>query len=151
MNCVMGHGLAIRCGTQFGLIHASSRFLEKQASPSEQHRAGDVNDPVAGLRTALGGRYDILRELGHGVHALVADFGIARALTVASGQTVTETGVAVGTPAYMSPEQATASGELDGRADIYALGCVLYEMLAGHPPFVGATAQEVLGRHALDP
>ena len=83
-------------------------------------------------------------------HAVVADFGIARALTVADGRTVTETGLAVGTPAYMSPEQGAGSGELDGRSDIYSLGCVLYEMLAGHPPFAGETAQEILTRHALD-
>ncbi|MBI4421883.1 MAG: hypothetical protein HY560_13750, partial [Gemmatimonadetes bacterium] len=70
---------------------------------------------------------------------------------MAGGQTVTEAGIAVGTPAYMSPEQGAGSGELDGRNDIYSLGCVLSEMLAGPPPFTGATAQEVLARHALDP
>ncbi len=82
--------------------------------------------------------------------AIVADFGIARALTAATGQ-VTEIGIAVGTPAYMSPEQGAASGELDARSDLYSLGCVVYEMLAGHPPFTGSTAQEVLARHSLDP
>jgi len=81
--------------------------------------------------------------------AVVADFGIARAITVAAGAAVTETGVAIGTPAYMSPEQTTA--EVDGRSDIYSLGCVLYEMLVGHAPYSGSTAQEVLARHALDP
>ena len=69
--------------------------------------------------------------------AVVADFGIARALDVAGGERLTETGFALGTPAYMSPEQAAGSTRLDGRADIYALGCVLYEMLAGQPPFTG--------------
>jgi TolB-like protein len=83
-------------------------------------------------------------------HALVADFGIARALDAAGGPRLTETGLALGTPAYMSPEQGMGTG-LDGRADIYALGCVLYEMLAGHPPFTGPTAQAVLARHAVDP
>jgi len=89
--------------------------------------------------------------LAPGGEAVLADFGIARALTVAGGQTVSETGVAVGTPAYMSPEQGSGGGEVDGRSDTYSLACVLYEMLAGHAPFSGATAQEVIARHALDP
>ena len=76
----------------------------------------------------------------HAGHAVVADFGIARALTEASGHTVTQTGIAVGTPAYMSPEQAAGSQTLDGRSDVYSLGCVLYEMLAGQPPFTGESA-----------
>ncbi len=84
-------------------------------------------------------------------HALVADFGIARALSSVSGPTLTDTGLAMGTPAYMSPEQAAASRTIDGRTDVYALGCVLYELLTGHPPFLGSTAQEVLARHTLDP
>ena len=68
-------------------------------------------------------------------HAVVADFGIARAITASAGDQLTETGLAVGTPDYMSPEQATGETGLDGRTDVYALGCVLYEMLAGDPPF----------------
>ncbi|HKY98763.1 MAG TPA: protein kinase [Gemmatimonadaceae bacterium] len=85
-------------------------------------------------------------------HALVLDFGIARAASEsADGERITLPGVAVGTPAYMSPEQATGGHTIDGRADIYALGCVLYEMLAGHPPFLGTTHREILGRHSLDP
>ncbi|MGE5669244.1 MAG: serine/threonine-protein kinase, partial [Betaproteobacteria bacterium] len=84
-------------------------------------------------------------------HAVVTDFGIARAVTAASGDQLTETGMAVGTPAYMSPEQAAGHGEIDGRSDLYSLGCVLYEMLAGQPPFAGATPQAMLARHTLDP
>jgi serine/threonine protein kinase/tetratricopeptide (TPR) repeat protein len=83
-------------------------------------------------------------------HALVADFGIARAISAAGGEQLTGTGLAIGTPTYMSPEQASGERELDGRADIYALGCVLYEMLAGQPPFSGSTAQSIMARHAID-
>src|SRR6267378_6469914 len=91
---------------------------------------------------------NILLESGE---AVVADFGIARAITAAGGDKLTHTGIAIGTPLYMSPEQATGVGALDGRSDLYSLGCVLYEMLAGHPPFFGGTAQAILARHALDP
>ncbi len=80
-------------------------------------------------------------------HAVVADFGIARAITAAGSERLTETGIAVGTPAYMSPEQGAGSGELDGRSDLYSLGCVLYEMLAGQPPFTGTTADGVVRQH----
>ena len=87
-----------------------------------------------------------------GDRAMVADFGIARAIRrAANEERLTETGIALGTPAYMSPEQAGAELELDGRSDLYATGCVLYQMLAGHPPFAGPTAQAILARHQLDP
>jgi serine/threonine protein kinase/tetratricopeptide (TPR) repeat protein len=86
-----------------------------------------------------------------GGHAAVVDFGIGRAITAAGGDRLTESGISVGTPAYMSPEQATGDAHLDGRSDLYSLACVLYEMLAGHPPFLGASAQEVIVRHTLDP
>ena len=84
-------------------------------------------------------------------HALVADFGVARALTRAagdptpdSGEQLTHPGLVLGTAEYMSPEQASGDQHLDGRSDIYSLGCVLYEMLAGRPPFAGASPREVL-------
>ncbi len=79
-------------------------------------------------------------------HALVADFGIARVLQ--SGETLTEPGVVVGTPAYMSPEQAAGEPELDARTDVYSLGAVLYEMLGGEPPFTGPTMQAIATRAA---
>jgi serine/threonine-protein kinase len=78
-------------------------------------------------------------------HAMVADFGIARAAS-SGGQALTQTGLAIGTPQYMSPEQAGGDPNIDGRTDIYALGCVLYEMLAGEPPFTGPTAQAIIAR-----
>jgi eukaryotic-like serine/threonine-protein kinase len=79
--------------------------------------------------------------------ALVADFGIGRALDAAAGdEAITNTGFAVGTPAYMSPEQSVGEREIDGRTDVYSLGVVLYEMLAGEPPFGGPTAQAITAK-----
>jgi eukaryotic-like serine/threonine-protein kinase len=78
--------------------------------------------------------------------ALVADFGIARALGPATSDTLTDVGAVVGTPAYMSPEQAAGERSLDARTDIYSLGATLYEMLAGEPPFTGPTAQAVVAK-----
>lgn len=85
-----------------------------------------------------------------GHHAVVADFGIARALSEAGGPRITSQGVAIGTPAYMSPEQASGAVTLDGRSDLYSLGCVLFEMLAGQPPFTGKTAQAIVARHVSE-
>ena len=87
---------------------------------------------------------NILLEAGI---AVVADFGIAKAIHAAGGEQLTETGMSVGTPTYMSPEQASGSRDLDGRSDIYSLGCVLYEVLAGVPPFLGPTAESVVHQH----
>ncbi|HMA23188.1 MAG TPA: protein kinase, partial [Gemmatimonadaceae bacterium] len=89
---------------------------------------------------------NILLESGH---AVVADFGIAHAIDVAGGERLTETGVAIGTPTYMSPEQVAGDKNVDARSDVYALACVLYEMLAGQPPFTGPTAESVIHQHLL--
>jgi serine/threonine-protein kinase len=86
-----------------------------------------------------------------GGHALVADFGIARAVGSAATQFRTATGLAIGTPAYMSPEQAMGDAAVDVRSDVYALGCVLYEMLVGEPPYTGPTPQAILARRLSDP
>jgi TolB-like protein len=86
--------------------------------------------------------------LSGGGTAVVADFGIARAAGGAGH--LTQTGTIIGTPAYMSPEQASGSDEIDGRSDQYSLACVVYEMLVGEPPFTGPTPQAVIARHSLD-
>jgi TolB-like protein/Tfp pilus assembly protein PilF len=86
-----------------------------------------------------------------GGQAIVADFGIARAIDVAGADRLTGTGLAIGTPAYMSPEQVGAERALDGRTDLYSLACVTYEMLGGEPPFTGPSVQAVMARHAVDP
>ncbi|MFQ5889514.1 MAG: serine/threonine-protein kinase [Gemmatimonadota bacterium] len=86
-----------------------------------------------------------------GGHAIVADFGLARAITLAGGERLTQTGFAVGTPEYMSPEQARGEESLDGRSDVFSLGCVLYEMLAGRPPFTGRTPQVIMARRMSEP
>ena len=83
----------------------------------------------------------------HQGQAMVADFGIAKAVSAASSDRLTQTGSALGTPAYMSPEQAGGESEIDGRSDIYSLGCVLYEMLTGSHPFSAPTVQAVLLKH----
>ncbi|UCG88060.1 MAG: protein kinase [Gemmatimonadota bacterium] len=91
---------------------------------------------------------NIMLEAGH---AVVADFGIARAVTEAGGERLTETGIAVGTPAYLSPEQARGESGLDGRSDVYSLACVLYEMLAGEAPYTAQTPQAVLAKKLSEP
>lgn len=91
---------------------------------------------------------NILLQAGH---AVLADFGIARAVCEAGTERITATGVAIGTPSYMAPEQAAGERVQDSRVDIYALGCVVYEMLAGEPPFLGATAWTITARKLSGP
>ncbi len=86
-----------------------------------------------------------------GGHALLADFGIARAVETGDSRKLTESGFALGTAEYMSPEQAAGDTQLDGRSDIYSLACVVYEMLVGGPPFTAPTARGVMARHFVDP
>ena len=87
---------------------------------------------------------NILLDAGH---AVVADFGIALAVSRTDATRLTETGLSIGTPTYMSPEQAGGDPQLDGRSDLYSLGCVLYEMLCGQPPFTGPTVESVVHQH----
>jgi serine/threonine protein kinase/formylglycine-generating enzyme required for sulfatase activity/dienelactone hydrolase len=101
------------------------------------HRHGVVHRDIKPENVMLAGR-----------HALVTDFGVAKAVSDAAGKTqLTTVGVSIGTPLYMAPEQALADPTMDHRADLYALGVVAYEMLTGHPPFRGSTAQAVLAAH----
>jgi serine/threonine-protein kinase len=102
-------------------------------------------------------RHDVLHRdikpeniLVHEGQALVADFGIALAVRAAGGTRLTETGLSLGTPHYMSPEQAMGDRQLDARSDIYSLGCVVYEMLVGDPPHTGSTAQAILAKVVTD-
>lgn len=98
------------------------------------HQQGVIHRDVKPENILLSGR-----------HAVIADFGIARALAGKAGS-LTQTGVSIGTPGYMSPEQASGERDLDARTDVYALACVLYEMLAGQAPFAGPNAQAVIAR-----
>ncbi len=102
-------------------------------------------------------RHDVIHRdikpeniLLHEGEAMVADFGIALAVSAAGGERLTETGFSLGTPEYMSPEQATAE-RVDSRTDTYALACVLYEMLTGEPPYTGATVQAIIAKRFSDP
>jgi eukaryotic-like serine/threonine-protein kinase len=87
----------------------------------------------------------------HDGRAMVMDFGIALAVSAAAGGRMTETGLSLGTPHYMSPEQATAEKEITGRSDVYSLATVLYEMLTGNPPYVGASAQQIIMKIITEP
>ncbi|HEX5072411.1 MAG TPA: serine/threonine-protein kinase [Gemmatimonadaceae bacterium] len=89
---------------------------------------------------------NIMLESGH---AVVTDFGVARAVREAGTESLTGAGMSLGTPAYMSPEQAAGESDVDGRTDLYSLGCVLYEMLAGRPPFTGPTIPSVIQQHMI--
>ncbi len=134
-------------------------FVEGESLASRLSREGELPVPVAlqlarEVAEALGYAHKrgiIHRDIKpanillHEGHALVADFGIARALD-AEGEAITRTGLAIGTPQYMSPEQSTGDKTVDARTDIYALGAVLYEMLTGEPPFTGRSPQAVVAR-----
>jgi len=122
-------------------VEEALRFAREAADALDcAHRHGVVHRDIKPENILLSGG-----------HARVADFGIATALEVAGSERLTGTGVTVGTPAYMSPEQAGGARALDGRSDIYSLGCVLYEALAGEPPFTGPTPQAVIARRFVEP
>jgi TolB-like protein len=125
---------------QLGIPEAIRITREVAQALEHAHQRGVVHRDIKPENILLSGN-----------RVLVADFGIAKLLEADEAAKLTETGLSLGTPAYMSPEQAAGDTRLDGRADGYALGCVLYEMLAGQPPFTGPTAQSILARHVMDP
>jgi len=136
MPYIEGETLRTRLDREQQLPIADAVIIAREVADALDyaHQHGVVHRDIKPENILLSGR-----------HAMVADFGIARALAV-SGGTLTQTGMAIGTPGYMSPEQATGDRAIDARSDVYALGCVLYEMLAGEPPFTGPNAQTVIAR-----
>ncbi len=134
--------------------------LRQRIDRESRLRVADVLEIARQLASALGHAHakgvvhrdvkpgNVLLE---GTHVWLADFGIARGLAAADHSVVTSSGIIVGTPAYMSPEQASGASPIDGRSDVYSFGCVVYEMLTGEPPFTGNTAQAVIARHLAQP
>lgn len=142
MPYVTGQSLRERIAREGELpVHEAVRLIgEVVDALAHAHEHGVVHRDIKPDNVMMSGR-----------HALVADFGVAKAVTEATGRsTVTTLGVAVGTPAYMSPEQAAADPHIDHRSDIYAVGAMAYELLTGRPPFVGATPQQVLAAHVTE-
>ena len=126
--------------TQFGIDEAVRITTQVADALDYAHRHGVIHRDIKPENILL-----------HDGRPMVADFGIALAVSAAAGGRMTETGLSLGTPHYMSPEQATAEKEITGRSDIYSLASVLYEMLAGNPPHVGASAQQIIMKIIAEP
>ena len=125
---------------QMGLEEALRLTREVAEALSYAHKYGVVHRDIK--------PENILLSQGH---ALIADFGIARASEQDGGAALTGTGIAVGTPAYMSPEQSIGTRHVDGRSDQYSLACILYELLAGEPPYSGRSAQAIIAKRLMSP
>jgi serine/threonine protein kinase/Tfp pilus assembly protein PilF len=115
------------------------------------HQHGVIHRDIKPENILLSGSVTSDRGAAGRYHALVADFGIARAVAPGSEESLTESGISLGTPQYMSPEQSVAERDLDPRTDVYSLGCVLYEMLTGEPPYTGPTAQSIVAKRLSEP
>ncbi|HSA55613.1 MAG TPA: protein kinase, partial [Gemmatimonadaceae bacterium] len=126
--------------TQFGVEEAVRMAREVADALDYAHRRGVIHRDIKPENILL-----------HDGRAMVMDFGIALAVSAAAGGRMTETGLSLGTPHYMSPEQATADKELSGRSDVYSLASVLYEMLAGQPPHLGGSAQQIIMKIIAEP
>jgi eukaryotic-like serine/threonine-protein kinase len=126
--------------TQFGVDEAVRIAREVADALDYAHRSGVIHRDIKPENILL-----------HDGRPMVADFGIALAVSAAAGGRMTETGLSLGTPHYMSPEQATADKEITGRSDVYSLASVLYEMLAGNPPHVGSSAQQIIMKIIAEP
>ena len=139
MPLIDGESLRARVAREGELpIHAAVRILREIADAlAYAHSRGVVHRDIKPDNVLLSGQ-----------HALVTDFGVAKAIESSTGEaSLTSLGVALGTPAYMAPEQAAAEPHIDHRADVYAFGCLAYEVLTGRPPFGGMSAQQVLAAH----
>ncbi len=138
MPFVTGESLRVRLNREGRLPVAEAIRLAREVADGlgHAHAVGIVHRDIKPENVLLSGG-----------HVLICDFGIARALSLAAGDTPTEPGLAIGTPLYMSPEQSSGQGDLDARSDIYSLGCMLFEMLAGEPPFRGPTALAIMAAH----
>ncbi|CAN5784686.1 serine/threonine-protein kinase [soil metagenome] len=148
-------------GEAEGLLYYVMPFVEGETLRERLTRAGQLSleDSLQITReVAEGLAYAHSRGLVHrdikpenimlsSGHAVITDFGIARAINQAGDERLTRTGIAGGTPSYMSPEQWSGAERIDGRTDLYSLACVLYEMLVGEPPFTGPSAQVLMARH----
>jgi len=154
----------IDSGSADGMLYYVMPFVEGESLRGRLARerrlpvedALDITRQVAGALAYAHGKGVVHRDVKpenvmlHQGEAMVTDFGIAKALSSGT-ESLTQTGMSLGTPAYMSPEQASGELTIDGRSDIYSLGCMLYEMLAGEPPFTGPNAQAIIMKRFTEP
>ena len=147
-----GESLATRIAREgFVAIDEALRILAEVADSLDfAHARGFVHRDIKPANILLSGYPSAEPGGTGGWHALVADFGVALALRHVENDRLTATGLSMGTPAYMSPEQAAGNRMVDGKSDQYSLACVLYEMLGGDPPFTGSTPRSVMARHVSD-